>query len=160
MRYMKIMMMVVFTSLLFPCFSFAQGPNEYIENTDSEGNTVILKRDYDAEKKVTGAALSGSCLVYHSSTKGSYLRPSTFIVAHSYSTNCSGYHSVRGVTKYPALASINIVLEKRLNGTWTRVASGPSGYSYSGSTGQYRIVVFNSGSTTARSWGFDYNLPL
>lgn len=160
MRFINALMAIVLSVIFSPSFVFAQGSPEppYVETTNDAGKTVILKRDFSAEEQVQVESLAG-CLAFNSSASGGYLLGGTSVVAYSYTTSCAGPHSGSGLTKTPSTAYVRITLEKLISGVWTPVATGVS-YSYSGTAGQYRILINNLGSITAKTWSFNYQLPI
>ncbi len=161
MRNVKTALAFVLTILLVPSYVLAQESpaSQYIEATNKAGESFVLKRDFEAEEQIQNESLAG-CLAFHSSASGGYLTGYSSVVAFSYTTSCVGNHTASSVSKYPSSAFIQVALQKLSGGSWSTVASGLSGYFYSGTAGQYRIVVNNLGSVTATSWSFDYKLPL
>lgn len=160
MRIFKLLLVAVAYLALLPSLSFAEGNHEsqYIETTNRSGESVILKRDFVAEEQVQIEPLAG-CLAFRSSASGISLAGGRSVVAYSYTTNCAGPHAASGLAKTPYNAYIRLALQKLSGGSWITVASGSS-YSYSGTAGQYRIVVNNLGTVTASTWSFNYQLPI
>lgn len=160
MRILKLLLVAAVYLTLLPSLSFAEGNHEsqYIEATNRSGENVILKRDFVSEEQIQIEPLAG-CIAFRSSASGISLAGGRSVVAYSYTTNCAGPHAASGLAKTPYNAYIRLALQKLSGGSWITVASGSS-YSYSGTAGQYRIVVNNLGTVTTSTWSFNYQLPL
>lgn len=164
MQKFKAIIPFILITLLFPTFALAGNSQteKYMEVTGENGKPLILKRDYTAEENIDREATAKACIYFNDSMSGYNLAPQTYVVAYTYTTTCaSGYHTADSVYKYPYNAFIEVRLQKLIGGVWELVAGSSSGYSYNGTAGQYRIIVFNRGdTTTATSWDFDYSIPL
>lgn len=133
------------------------GPQEYFETEDDNGQPLILKISPAATATVTPAI---TCIKFSGFLTGGPTAINTAVVAQGpFTTKCSGF--LTGTLTNTSSAFLSLYLQKLVSGVWTNVAGYSSGTSinYSGLPGTYRYVVSNTGGGVGY-WQLNYSFPL